>query len=118
MSWYLAYTCITWRFRRGFKKGVHRAGTMFKQKTGMAEKTIDTNFEQEATMLRRNRAVMEEQWKEYSQCLESVRALVICRTLMAFHNDSEQVLERSRKLEDYFCTEYVPYYAHVTCARK
>jgi hypothetical protein len=58
-------------------------------------------------LLKRNRAVLEEQWREFKEFLESTRALIICRTLMAFHNGNEQVLERSRKLEDYFCSEYV-----------
>lgn len=31
----------------GFKKAVNRAGTQFQQKTGMMEKTIDRQYEEE-----------------------------------------------------------------------
>lgn len=80
---------------------------MIKQKTGMTEKTIDTAFTQEESNLKRNKGQVETMLEDTQEFLEALRAIMICQTIIAFHSGDEAAVDKCRKLEDYFCSEYV-----------
>jgi hypothetical protein len=94
-------------YRRGFKKGFNRAGTVIKQKTGLTEKSIDTAFTQEESNLKRSKASVEGVFKDSLEFLEAIRSIIVCRALIAFHAGDEGIVDKCRRLEDYFCSEYV-----------
>lgn len=94
-------------YRRGLKKGVNRAGTIIKQKAGFTEKTIDTAFEQEEANLEKTKEQVEGVLKDTAGFLEAIRSIIICRGVIAFHIGDEGSVEKCRKLEEYFCNEYV-----------
>lgn len=80
---------------------------MVKQKTGLAEKSIDTAFNQEESNLKRGKASVEGVYRDALEFLEAIRSIIVCRAVIAFHIGDEGTVDKCRKLENYFCSEYV-----------
>jgi hypothetical protein len=80
---------------------------VIKQKTGLTEKSIDTAFAQEESNLKRNKTSVEAVYKDSLDFLEAIRSIIVCRALIAFHTEDETTVDKCRRLEDYFCSDYV-----------
>ncbi|KAL0089420.1 BAR adaptor protein Hob3 [Phycomyces blakesleeanus] len=80
-------------FLSGFKKNLNRAGTTLMQRTGISDRTIDSEFEEEYERFKTLEQKSEKLTKEAKGYLDSLRAMTTAQTRIAqtighFYDDS------------------------------